>query len=361
MLNFSEFYLIKEAFDTVSDFMINPDNSKKDYGEIMQEFEKSGGKLIGYGSFGVVYFHPKWPYILKIFKSDDAYLKYARFAYDNPHPSFPKFYGKPQRVIPSRYTYEKKMDSKRYLVRIEKLNPISDKIFDKIDLNLVEYFQIKNGKIDGKNKNIFEMENKIKNLPKEIYNLLEGLYIIKSKFPDIRTDLHDENVMIRNDGQYVLTDPLSDRMMGDDEDAPSLMMPETFHLLHRHVNNINSKLKNAELEIETLEGGMYDLNLTLSFDISKCGFNDVEIFSDYENEIGEYFADGGDLYFEFIRLDASPKILELNLKITNMGTMNNIKDGIAYADMVPEYIEWVNREIQPNICEILHELMGEDA
>jgi hypothetical protein len=151
-------------------------------------------------------------------------------------------------------------------------------------------------------------------------------------------------------------------MMGDDGDYDSsLMMPETFHLLHRYVDEINSKLKNAEIQIETLDNGFYDLDLTLFLNISKCGFEDVGIFSSYEDEIGEYFVDGGDLYFEFIGLEASSKILELNLRITNMENMNNIKDGISYASMVPDYIEWINQEIQPNICEILHELMDESV
>jgi S-methylmethionine-dependent homocysteine/selenocysteine methylase len=47
MISFSEFYLIKEAFDTVTEFMLNPENSDKDYDELIAEFEASGGEVIG--------------------------------------------------------------------------------------------------------------------------------------------------------------------------------------------------------------------------------------------------------------------------------------------------------------------------
>lgn len=207
MISFSEFYLIKEAFDTVTEFMLNPEHSNKDYDQLIAEFEASGGKVIGSGSFGIVYSHPKWPYVLKVFSWDDPYLKFARYAYDNPHPSFPKFYGKPQRVVPHYTRY--KDEAKQYLTRIEKLNPVPSGILNKLDVNLMLYFHFKeNPQLIKDRMQFMKLSSKIKSLPKEIYNLLEGWYLLRRDLSDLNPDIHPDNVMMRDDGQYVWIDPV---------------------------------------------------------------------------------------------------------------------------------------------------------
>jgi hypothetical protein len=99
MISFKEFVL-KEEFDSVSDFLLNPEHRNKTFNQLLDEFEKSGGKFIGSGKYGQVFEHPSWKYVIKVFQNDPEYLSFARFAYRNPHPSFPKFYGPPQRIIP---------------------------------------------------------------------------------------------------------------------------------------------------------------------------------------------------------------------------------------------------------------------
>lgn len=207
MISFLQFYLIKEAFDTVTDFMLNPEHSDKDYDELVAEFEASGGEIIGSGSFGIVYSHPKWQYVLKVFSWDDPYLKFARYAHDNPHPSFPKFFGKPQRVVPQFTRY--KDEAKQYLARIERLNPTPVNVLGLIDNNLMLYFHLKeNPKLIQDRTQFMKLSSKVKSLPKAVYNLLEGWYLLRRDLPDLNPDLHGDNVMMRGDGQYVWVDPV---------------------------------------------------------------------------------------------------------------------------------------------------------
>ena len=93
-------FLLNEEFDKVSDFLLNPEHRNKTFNELLSEFQKSGGKYIGSGKYGQVFDHPNWQYVIKVFPDDPQYLSFARFAYKNPHPSFPKFWGPPQRIVP---------------------------------------------------------------------------------------------------------------------------------------------------------------------------------------------------------------------------------------------------------------------
>ena len=114
---------LNESFDTISDFLLNPQHRKKIFSELVKEFEASGGRQIGGGKYSSVFEHPSWPYILKLFK-DPYYLRFARYVYKNPHPSLPKLYGPPQRVVPF---YRRSVDEATiYIARIEKLTPVKN-------------------------------------------------------------------------------------------------------------------------------------------------------------------------------------------------------------------------------------------
>lgn len=355
MLFDKEYRRLMESFDTVSDFMINPEHSDKEYGEIFKEFKKSGGKNIGYGAFGMVYYHPKWPYVLKTFKSDDAYLKFVRYAYDNSHPSFPKFYGKPQRVSPKIQSIK----DKRYLVRIEKLKPISAKVFRKIDFKLADFFKLihKPDEVsDDERRKLLNMQNDLRKVSKSVYKLLEGWYLIKSNL-GLQGDLHDGNVMVRGDGQFVLVDPVKEE--GEiSEMENSLMTPESFHILYQMIDKINRKFKNSEVYLERHDDNFFDIQVYLSLDISKCGIKNVDVLLDNEEEIKELFEDGGELYFNVDNIKFSTADIKVELTVKNMGTMNNMRDGVTYLEFIPDYLNWMYQEFQSELCDILSEMSG---
>jgi len=97
-MNFKD-WLLHESFDSISEFLLNPDHKEKDWDELMDEFKSSGGKLIGVGKKGQVFSHPRWPYVLKMY-NDEFYTSFVRFAFKNPHSAFPKFFGPPKKVTP---------------------------------------------------------------------------------------------------------------------------------------------------------------------------------------------------------------------------------------------------------------------
>lgn len=185
----------------------------------MKEFEASGGKQIGSGKYATVYWHPKWPYVLKTFTKDDMFLKFARFAYKNPYPPFPKFYGPPKKVVPF-YTREQR-DKEIYIVRIEKLEPLTDDEFlalNEADYKLTRYFFYKiPGNIHGMfedeiRKEMVELEKYVSNLPREIYNVLVGKNMLEEVMKKEEwagaPDWHKGNIMKRANEEYVLIDPV---------------------------------------------------------------------------------------------------------------------------------------------------------
>jgi hypothetical protein len=95
MWSFLGFCQLKEDFNNVLDFLLNPEHRNKTWKELMGEFTASGGKLIGTGKHGEVFSHPRWNYVVKMF-NDPFYLRFVRFTYRYPHKSFPKFFGAAQ-------------------------------------------------------------------------------------------------------------------------------------------------------------------------------------------------------------------------------------------------------------------------
>lgn len=235
MISFPEafkkkFNELNESFDTVSDFLLNPEHRNKTWNQLKDEFEASGGKIIGVGKYGQVFSHPSWSYVLKVY-FDEYYTRFVRFAYRNPHPSFPKFYGPPQRVIPFYRRY--KSESIQYLVRMEELLPISTELFNLINNwynQGINYMRaVENGSQDheieeiiypnsqerkagkksytGKVKLYQDIIDLLKNNPK-LYNVFEGLYLLTKGNIKGSFDFHQDNFMQRPNGDIVISDPL---------------------------------------------------------------------------------------------------------------------------------------------------------
>jgi hypothetical protein len=129
-LNFKTWLV--ESFDSISEFLLNPEHKTKTWEQLLGEFKSSGGEELGNGQYGTTFSHPRWPYVLKMYQ-DPLYTGFVRFAYKNPHSAFPKFYGPPQRVTPHYKRHESQATT--YLVRMEKLEPIDAATFKLIEDN----------------------------------------------------------------------------------------------------------------------------------------------------------------------------------------------------------------------------------
>lgn len=214
-----------ESFNYPSDLFLDPRNNEKSFEEIFKEFEKEGGAIIGSGKYGVVLNHPQWPYVIKLLDNDDIYIAFARFAYKNPHPAFPKLFGPPQRIIPNfkRHKYQAKM----YLIRLERLYPVPKDLFNLIETYYEQFLDyihaIKLGKENEEievrlprnlrtGKPVYEkihqfVINEIRKNPK-LLKFFEGFDILLKSNLKGSIDLHNGNVMTRQNGDIVLVDPL---------------------------------------------------------------------------------------------------------------------------------------------------------
>ena len=229
----SNFKTWLEAFETPSDFLLNPKNKQTDFNSLLMQFQDDGGHA-EYGKYGTVLISPKWPYVIKIFPDDPEYTRFARFAYKNPHPSFPKIYGPPQKIIP--FFKRTKSWAKLFVVRIEKLMPVQDKemmtlIIQNYQWGISFFNAAKHGlenrefdktiwpKLTQKRiygdrqpqivkvkeyQHIFDLFAKYP----QIKNLYQAIYIINISGLEGSPDIHAGNVMQRKDGELVLIDPL---------------------------------------------------------------------------------------------------------------------------------------------------------
>ncbi len=219
MLSFSEYF--KESYDTVQDFLTNPIHNDKERWEWTKGFEADGGQVLGNGSYGAVYYHPKWPYVVKIFEQDDPYVKFLRWSMKNPHSAFPKMYGTPKRVIPP-YKRRTEKNDKFYAVRLEKLKEISSDEFDLFMTyrhQLARYFYMMDNEFVFKNyyderarpAYIEDSKRLIQSLPPNIVKVIYGYYLLYRANLDMNMgdeDMHQRNIMKRDNGEIVLADPL---------------------------------------------------------------------------------------------------------------------------------------------------------
>ena len=176
-----------------------------------------GGTVLGKGSWGIVLMHPNWKYVLKIFKGDVPYLKYVRLCIKHPRPSFPVFYDLPRKIKPASGL---KLPSNKllYAVKMEKLKEITTSEFRKIEHHLLYALRaIRLGR-DFKNQ-VAETDAqnpKLKQLKEDFLFLREKI----DGFDEFgKLDLHEFNIMKRENGEYVLSDPLMARFSGEEPEA----------------------------------------------------------------------------------------------------------------------------------------------
>lgn len=212
-MKFSTFFY--EQFDTITQFLSDPKNKDVNFDDLLKSFEASGGKILGSGRHGTVYEHPNWPYVLKTFASDDCYLRFARFAFSNPHSAFPKIYDIPKKIIP-QFTRPHSL-STMYIVRMEKLYPIDEELAKMIINQYGNIMMYKEDEANGfkRRKNAEEkyqthwkqVENLLKQYPK-LDKLFDGMYILEKHPFNCALDLGKSNFMQRKDGSFVFSDPL---------------------------------------------------------------------------------------------------------------------------------------------------------
>jgi hypothetical protein len=156
-------------------------------GTLPELFSKYGFVNVGDGKYGTVFVNSKYPYAVKVFMKDTAYLKFIQFVLKNQsNPYVPKIRGK---VV--------KINDMFMAIRMEKLSP-SHTIGKDIALKeFVEMIQDPEYFLQGK-LNLITIHNE----DKHAINLCKFLLANENLL-----DIHLGNIMMRRN-QPVLIDPL---------------------------------------------------------------------------------------------------------------------------------------------------------
>lgn len=163
------------------------------------ELLRQGWKRLGKGAYAMVFEHPKFPYVFKIFYNDPDYFQYfnwARQHQSNPH--VPKIKGK--------YI---KINEKTYAVRMEKLDHLPS--FDTAIEKYIDPELQSKTKLDisyYRNVDKLSLYTNLSFLKQNFPDLYEVLNYVKSNFQLISQDLHGGNIMLRDD-TIVITDPVA--------------------------------------------------------------------------------------------------------------------------------------------------------
>jgi len=182
---------------------------------------RKGMKYIGEGAFATVYGKPRGTSVIKIGSMGDNYISYAKEVVKNktPNPFLPKiskltivktgndcyrddFYiVEMERLIPL-YDYSKRM----YKGNIDDLMSLFS---DMLEEDVPARVAVKSRTMEIGLPGIFKVNLAIK--PNVVKHLSHLVRIINRsvRSSDGSTDIHSGNVMLRSNGQLVMTDPIS--------------------------------------------------------------------------------------------------------------------------------------------------------
>lgn len=133
-----------------------------------------GFTKIGSGKYASVYGNSKYPFVIKVFMKDAAYQRWLKFSLENKSNVYvPKIKGKVIKITPLIYA-----------IRLEKLEPI-------------------------RNRNVFFEEFRKWESDNDYVPDDKDLASVFAYFKQNKKliDIHNENVMIRPNGQLVIVDP----------------------------------------------------------------------------------------------------------------------------------------------------------
>lgn len=227
--SFDKYFFSLFSEETIDNMFRNPENNALSLNEVLGKFEQGGGTILGTGYYATALAHPKWNYVVKIFNDDSAYLAYARYCFKNQNnPCVPKFLDKPRKIVPN---FTRSWLDRRvlYYVKMEKLEPMdkhpqSREIYQDMRPYFVTplidaYSKEQILSMDENNEEITKGQQKIirsfknnKNLPwlYDYCKLIHDIDMIADRTQSTN-DMHEGNIMARQDGTLVITDPLSFR------------------------------------------------------------------------------------------------------------------------------------------------------
>ena len=203
-------YII-EDYSTIKSLFDDPKFKNTNVYDALMKFKDDGGTILGSGAFGIVLTNKNWNFVLKIFIKDDSYLRFVRFALKHNRVSYPKFFDIPRKIKVNLKSKVGEPISQLYLVKMEKLNPITKNDFD----NIMFYFRYKtkNSNFSSPPK-IYSELARIEAKYKSIKHFNDDFIFLMRNIKNIKKstsmDLHEDNVMRRTNGELVIIDPFYD-------------------------------------------------------------------------------------------------------------------------------------------------------
>ena len=191
--------------------------------DIQNQFAAKGIKFVGGGKYGQVFTHPSWDYVIKIFENDPEYMGFVNWVIAHPNKHFPKFVKKPLRMH-KFHNRSKNEPPLWYIVKIEKLYPITDKPL----MEFLVYELERCAETAWKKHNGYEY---IRDNPHYTQRFPDGSMVKGATWEDVfekfpwteelglayagmwdaelgHPDIHSGNIMQRKDGTIVIIDPV---------------------------------------------------------------------------------------------------------------------------------------------------------
>ena len=191
-----------------------------DWDELSRKLEQNGFTR-AHGAYADVWWHPKWNYVYKVFERDNAYLAFLEFCSTRQHnPHLPKILKRPFQIH-AIHDREQFVGDKLWAVKTERLQHLPPNMMEFFNYKFKQMvFSVRSG-IESPNPAYFS-GSKYAHLSSdelswdmlwEIFQHidLKGLvYTAIQIMSNVKgvLDLHGNNIMMRQDGTYVITDPL---------------------------------------------------------------------------------------------------------------------------------------------------------
>ncbi len=180
---------------------------ERDLWDVIRDYIAAGGEWLGNGRYANVIGFPNRDHVWKFFPSDSCYIAFVRWAMRNPAPYLPRFLSKPKWIVP--FYRRPKTEAKLCVVKMERLSEWKLPYLPEAgQLSLMTFFYVAlkchNEKTDiGTEKYAAPF---IKAHP-ELTALAEGYVALCHSPVRCELDIHDKNIMVRQDGSLVFTDP----------------------------------------------------------------------------------------------------------------------------------------------------------
>lgn len=129
-------------------------------------------------------------------------------------------------------------------------------------------------------------------------------------------------------------------------------------ILRKRASRISKRFKNSNVGVvydAEEDENFYHIWITFKYDISKCNIpKEFKIAEKMLEQIENIF-DPGDFYIRLDRADIFENTFNVVFELEDED-LDNIKQGMYRLGQIEQYLEWIEQNVDPEICEIMQEL-----